>query len=73
MAVLIRDFGNDTECNNISELKEALISKYQNMSVSIVYKKQTGIKTINLVDVQKNGTLIGTHCKKVIALNSFNF
>lgn len=73
MAVLIRDFGNDTECNNISELKEALISKYQYMSVSIVYKKQTGIKTINLVDVQKNGTLIGTHCKKVIALNSFNF
>lgn len=73
MAVFIRNFGNDTECNNVSDLEAALISKYQNMSVSIVYKKPSGIKAIQLVDVQKNGSLIGTHCKKAIALNSFNF
>lgn len=72
MTVIIRNFGNDTECNDVSEFKDALISHYQNMSVSIIYKKQSGIKAIKLVDVQKDGGLIGTHCKKTIALNSFN-
>lgn len=73
MSVVIRNFGNDTECYGVSDFKEALINKYQNMSVSIVYKKKSGLTSFSLVDVQKDGSLIGTHSKKTIELSSFNF
>lgn len=73
MSVIIRNSGNDTECLNISELKESLVNKYQNMSVSIIDKKPSGCKNFSLVDVQEDGSLIGTHSKKIIDLSSFNF
>jgi hypothetical protein len=73
MSVIIKNFGNDTECFNVSELKNALRNKYQNMSVSIVDKKSSGIKNLNLVEVKDDGLLICTHSKKIIDLSSFNF
>jgi hypothetical protein len=73
MSVVIKAFDDNTECFNVSDLKKALVNKYQNRSVSIIYNKPSGIKSLNLVDVQKDGSLIGTHSKKTIELSSFVF
>ena len=69
--VLIRSFGNDTECKNTEQLRNALSKNYKNMSVSIVSTQPSGIKNISWVDVQSDGSLIETHSKKVLELKSF--
>jgi hypothetical protein len=73
MAVTIKSFGNDSKCNNPLELDSVLIEKYTNKSVSIISKQISGLNKVTYVDVQPNGSLIGSYDKKVIATTSFIF
>lgn len=63
--VLIRNFGNDTNCQSVEELKEALTNKYAGLSVSVVTSSGIGF-----VDVQKDGTLIDSYKQTSIAIDN---
>lgn len=52
---LIRNFGNDIECNNGHELMNRLQELYKGKSVSIQYHVKSGIKMTEFVDVSKGG------------------
>lgn len=58
MRFTIRDFGNDTQCASIAELKEALATKYADNSVSIQYKRPSGMVNVKFVDVSKCGQVV---------------
>lgn len=73
MSVTVKNFGDDTVCNDVSELRKALTEKYKDMSVSIISKSPSGLRKPTLVDVQSNGKLVGTHCRKPIELDTFIF
>lgn len=73
MAIVIKNFGNDTTCKNETQLKQALLTKYTSTSVTIISTLPSGIKKSLFVDVQSNGTLIGTYCKTPFPLSRFNF
>tara|TARA_Y100000782_G_scaffold115267_1_gene156489 strand:+ start:692 stop:913 length:222 start_codon:yes stop_codon:yes gene_type:complete len=73
MSVTVKNFGDDSECNNAAELKMILRSKYLNTSVSIVYRLPSGVDKIVLADVQSDGSLIDTHRKTFISLDIFNY
>lgn len=61
MRFLIRDFGNDTECASIAELKEVLADKYTDNSVSIQYKRPSGMTNVKFVDVSKDGQVTDSY------------
>ncbi len=71
MSVLIKNFGNDTECFNLEEFKKALIEKYLGKEISIVYPLESGINTTVFVKVQDDYTLIDSYDDKVIEHSSF--
>jgi hypothetical protein len=73
MSVLVKDFGNNTECDDIFELEKVLVEKYINKSITIVSKNASGTLKLNYVDVNADGTLIGSYCRKNISLSSFSF
>ncbi|MFC5079575.1 hypothetical protein VTH8203_01359 [Vibrio thalassae] len=54
---LIRDYGNDTPCKSIVELKSQLAALYPNQSVSIQYARPSGIETVDFVDVSDSGVV----------------
>ncbi|MDW2323212.1 hypothetical protein R7127_23380 [Vibrio sp. 1159] len=51
----IADFGNDTECANGEELMASLRGKYAGKSVSIHYRRNSGITWTKFVDVSTEG------------------
>jgi hypothetical protein len=71
MSVIIKCFGYDTECLNISDFESVLIDKYKNMQISIISKNASGINKLTLVKVQCDGSLIGSHCGTSISLTGF--
>lgn len=73
MAILIKSFGDQTICSNLNELKQVLLAKYKNMSVSIVYTLPSGIKNTSFVDVLPDGSLKGSYCEQPVPLSCFNF
>ncbi|PCI58863.1 MAG: hypothetical protein COB35_12660 [Gammaproteobacteria bacterium] len=72
MAVLIKNFGNDMECNTLAEFKKALTEKYVGRNVSIVSTLPSGIKTSVFVDVQEDGSLIESYRGDIIAYYEFS-
>lgn len=54
MNIIVKNFGNDSECSSISDLIQLLNTKYLNKSVSI-HNNYNGIKSIYFVDVKENG------------------
>ncbi|MFT5715975.1 MAG: hypothetical protein ACI9T7_000148 [Oleiphilaceae bacterium] len=68
---MIKCFGYDTECLNISDFEAVLSDKYKNMQVSIISKNVSGMDMLKLVKVQSDGSLIGSHCGKSISLTGF--
>ena len=56
MDVTIRNFGNDTVCNTIGELKETLANKYAGMSVSLQYLDNSSY-AIDYIDVSDFGAV----------------
>lgn len=73
MAILIKNFGNDTICNSVDELRKALLTKYKDTSVTIVSTSLSGIQQQNYVDVQSDGSLLGSYSSQPLLLSCFNF
>ena len=72
MAILIRNFGNDTECHTLAEFKKALTEKYIGHEISIVYTLKSGIKTSVFVKVQDDCSLVGSYNDEAVAYTQFN-
>lgn len=62
----IKDFGNNTNCSNIEELREE-IKRYKNKSVSILVKGQFNLNKPIFVNVLENGCLIDTYTGESIS------
>jgi hypothetical protein len=71
MSVVIKNFGDDTPCETLKDLKLALREKYKLMSVSIIYKADSQLKKVEFVDVLADGTLIGTYHEKPVPFDFF--
>lgn len=54
MNIIVKNFGNDIECNSVAALIQLLNTKYLNKSVSI-HNNYNGTKSIYFVDVNENG------------------
>ncbi|SMN17147.1 hypothetical protein CRYPA_944 [uncultured Candidatus Thioglobus sp.] len=52
----IRHWGDDTNCKSIQELKEALLTKYLNLSVAIHFEKR-GIIWVRFITIKNNQVL----------------
>ena len=63
---MIRNFGNNTLCANVDELKEKLQSDYLGLDVSI-HSKTPVYKMINtfFVSIDKNGVINNSHNNNV--------
>ncbi|MCG3741183.1 hypothetical protein [Vibrio cincinnatiensis] len=57
----IRNFGNDTTCVSVLDLKEKLVSKYAGFSVSIQYRTKIGMLKVVHVDVSHDGHITETY------------
>ncbi len=68
MSVLIKNFGNDSICQSIDELRNVLTEKYAGLSVSLV-----NCGFFMLVDVLENGTVIDSYKGTEISLSNFKF
>lgn len=71
MSVLIKNFGNDTLCQTVSELKKNLEEQHLNSHVSIISPTPSGIGKITFISILGDGSIIGTYDKKPICLNAF--
>lgn len=69
--VLIKNFGNDTKCSTLEELKGALSKKYKGLNISIQRKLESGILSCEYVTVQDDCSLIGTYSHKLVAYSVF--
>lgn len=49
---VIKDFGNESVCNSILDLKEKLANKYDNKAVSIIHTTASGMKKVEFVSVK---------------------
>lgn len=67
--LLIRQFGNDTECADLPEAIEVLKEKYSGTGVALHWKKPSGITAVAYVDVQEEGGLINTYSREAFDLS----
>lgn len=67
--LLIRQFGNDTECADLPEAIEMLKKKYAGTGVALHWKKPSGITAVTYVDVQEEGGLINTYSREAFDLS----
>jgi len=70
MTVLIRDFGNDTECENVLELETVLFKRYKNDSVSLIRTLPSGIKKVSYVDVSDDCVITDSYTHELFNLLS---
>ncbi|WP_214655752.1 hypothetical protein, partial [Vibrio anguillarum] len=65
----VRNFGNDTQCATVPDLKKAL-SKYAGLDVSIQYRKPSGLLDVKFVSVANDGAILSTYTNEPFEFNS---
>lgn len=68
----IKNFGNDTIVHSVIELKAALVEKYTNKSVTIMFDEPSGLKGLSHVDVDSKGNLLHSYFNKPVSCEAFN-
>lgn len=70
MKILIRNFGNNIECENVIELEAALFKRYKNDSVSLIRTLPSGIKKVSYVDVSDDCVITDSYTNELFNLLS---
>ena len=71
MNILIKSFGNNTQCATREELKTALTEKYQGMSITIEKILPSGIRRNTFVDVSSAGVMSDSYTHAPISIWHF--
>lgn len=68
----IKNFGCDTKCSSTQELKQVLKERYAGHSVTLRYRKPSGLTAIKYLDVSMTGEVTESYGDKLACdLNSF--
>ncbi len=70
--VLIQDFGNNKECVELSDLKDALINNYLGKHVTLVDTLPSGVKRSLFVKVNEDGSISGSNSGLPISFSELN-
>lgn len=72
MSLLIKNFGHDTQCEDVEALKAALKEKYQGKSVSVIETLSSGIKRAHFVTVNNDGKVEASYQDKAFDFNQLD-